>query len=156
MALFGHVLKRLFLAFVGYVAALLVSLFMLSLLYAAASSMPGASDRFTIMAVSPYLAVAVPSVALFAVLLTAVLTGAQAAVTILLSEIFGLRALWLHMVFGALVSASAYLLVAPVAAAFADLIDMAEAAIFALAGAAGGLAYWLIAGRRAGLRPASP
>jgi hypothetical protein len=40
-----------------------------------------------------------------------------------------------------------------VAAEFTDLMDVAEATIFALAGAAGGAAYWLVAGRRAGFRP---
>ncbi|MBX3566974.1 MAG: hypothetical protein KF914_02885 [Rhizobiaceae bacterium] len=151
MALLGHVLKRLVLAIIAYLVAMVVALIALALIYAAATSLAASPDHFTFMAVSPYIALAAPSLGLFALVLTIVLTCLQAAVTGLLSEIFALRNIWIHALFGAIVAASAYVLIAPVADAFLVVVAT-EIAFFAAAGAVGGLFYWLIAGHAAGFR----
>lgn len=151
MATVGHVLKRLLLDVCGYLVAVFVGLVAVALIYAALSSLPGTPDYFAAMSISPIIALAVPTVGGFVLMLAVIATVMQTLFTILISEIFSLRAAWLHMLFGALVSASGFLLVMPVAESFAGQL-LVEPAIFAGGGAIGGLVYWLIAGRNAGFR----
>lgn len=153
MATVAHVLKRLLLAVCGYLAAVFIGLVAAALLYGALSSLPGAPDYFAAMSISPFIALAVPTVGGFVLMIAVIATITQTFVTTLISEIFALRAAWLHMLFGALVSASGFLLIMPVAESVAGQM-LLEPAIFAVAGAAGGLVYWLIAGRKAGFRRA--
>ncbi len=151
MATVGHVLKRLLLTVCGYVAAVFVGLVAVALIYAALSSLPGTPDYFAAMSIGPFIALAAPTVGGFVLMLAIIATMIQALVTTLMSEIFALRAVWLHMLFGALVSVSGFLLIMPVAEAFVGRL-LLEPAIFAGGGAIGGLVYWLIAGRNAGFR----
>jgi hypothetical protein len=158
-----HVLKRLALAALGYVASVIAGFLAVAGLYGALSQLPGAPDYFVVMALSPVLAVAAPPVGLVIIAIVIVLTVAQAIVTTLLSEVFVLRSLWIHLLFGALVAASGLLVALPLAYvgfSFGDdilpsLNVRVDLAIFALAGAIAGLVYWLIAGRQAGFTRAA-
>jgi hypothetical protein len=146
----GHVVKRLALATAGYVVAVVAGLLAVVAIYALLSSLPGAPAYFDAMAVSPVVAIAVPVVGLFVLLLTFVLTFVQVLITALLSEFFALRSLWMHALFGALAAATGFMMFAPTLIDGTDPSDMADIGIVAASGLVAGLVYWLIAGRDAG------
>lgn len=143
-------MKRLALATAGYVVAVVAGLLAVVALYAALSSLPNAPDYFDAMAITPIVAIAVPAIGVFVLLLTFVLTFAQAVIATLLSEFFALRSLWVHAVFGAMAAASGFVMVSPTLIDGTSGSDMADIAIVAASGLVAGLVYWLIAGRDAG------
>jgi len=148
--MFGHVVKRLALVIAGYVVAVFAGLFSVVAIYAALSSLPNAPSYFDAMAITPIIAIAVPAIGLFVLMLTFVLTVVQVMVTTLLSEIFALRRPWMHALFGAIAAASGFIMVSPTLLDGTGASDMADIGIVAASGVIGGLVYWLIAGRDAG------
>lgn len=153
MQLFLHLLKRLLLVLVGYFVSVMIGLVAVVILYMALSSLPGAPDYFAAMSMSPLVVIAVPPVALFIYLLTVVLTGAQTLVAAVMAELFELRSIFVHAMFGLLAAVTGFFLAWPTLLDGFEGSDWADLGIVAAAGLAGGICYWLIAGRNAGVRP---
>jgi hypothetical protein len=150
-----YVLKRILLIVVGYLAAAPVGLISILIVYLILSSLPGAPSYFEAMAMSPLVILAVPPVALFVLFIAVILTCLPALAAAIVSEIFSLRQVWLHGLLGGAIGAGTFVYASPELVGTIEGTDWADLAIVAVGGLAGGITYWLIAGRRAGLiRPA--
>lgn len=154
VALFKHLLKRLFIVLAGYCLAVLVGLVAVALIYAVLSSLPGAPAYFDAAALSPVVVIALPGVALFIYLIALVLTAAQALVAALLAEIFALRHVAIHAIFGGLIGVSGFVSGSPTMIDGIGRTDWADIGVIAAASMIAGVVYWLVAGRDAGWRPA--
>lgn len=151
-----HILKRLLLIVVGYLAAVPVGLISIVIAYLVLSSLPGAPDYFSTMSLSPLVILFVPPAGLIALFIVVILTCLPALAAALISEIFVLRQAWLHGLFGAAIGGGAFVYASPELVGTIEGTDWADLAIIAIGGLAGGIAYWLIAGRRAGFAPPAP
>jgi hypothetical protein len=148
-----HVIKRLLLAVIAYLVAVLAGLIAIIVVYMILSSMPDAPSYFSAVTLSPVVIIAVPPVGALVYGLAIVLTALPALVGALISELFGLRQAWLHALMGAAIGAGAFVFASPfLLLGEIDGTDWADLAIVAAGGLVGGLAYWLIAGRRAGFQ----
>jgi vacuolar-type H+-ATPase subunit I/STV1 len=156
LSTFVHVLKRLLLATCGYLVALIVGLVAAAIIYGLASTLPGAPDHFAVMSLGAFFMLMAPPIGVFVLAVAFVATVTQTLLTTLVSELFALRAAWVHMLFGAIVSASGFTLISYTLEDLTTRSLHAEAAIFAASGLIGGLVYWLIAGRAAGFRRPVP
>ena len=145
-------MKRVLLAICGYLVALIIGLVAAAVIYGLASTMPGAPDYFAVMAVGAFVMLMAPPIGMFMLLVAFAATVTQTLLTTLVSELFALRAVWAHMLFGAIVSASGFMLIMPTVEDMTTRSLSAEVAIFTASGLVGGLVYWLIAGRNAGFR----
>jgi prepilin signal peptidase PulO-like enzyme (type II secretory pathway) len=156
LSTFVHVLKRLLLATCGYLVALIVGLVAAAFIYGVASTFPGAPDHFAVMSLGAFFMLMAPPIGVFVLAVAVAATITQTLLTTLISELFALRAAWVHMLFGAIVSASGFTLISDTLEDLTTRSFHAEVAIFTAGGLVGGLVYWLIAGRAAGFRrPAS-
>jgi hypothetical protein len=156
LSAFVHVLKRLLLAICGYLVALIVGLVAAAMIYGLASTIPGAPDYFAVMALGAFFMLMAPPIGIFVLAVAVAATVTQTLLTTLVSELFALRAVWVHMLFGAIVSVSGFMMIMPTVEDMTTRSLSAEAAIFAASGLVGGLVYWLIAGRNAGFRRPAP
>jgi hypothetical protein len=145
-----HVLKRLLLMAVGYLAAVPVGLISMVAVYFVLSALPDAPEYFAWVSISPLVVVAAPAVGVFVLIFAVILTGLPSFVAALLAELFSLRRLWLFGPLGAVMATGAFIYVSPLQYGPADLTDWLDLAIVALGGFSGGVTYWLIAGRNAG------
>lgn len=152
LSIFVHVLKRLLLAICGYLVALVIGLVAAAIIYGFASTLPGAPDYFAVMAVGAFVMLMAPPIGIFVLLVAFAATVTQTLLTTLVSELFAIRAAWVHMLFGAIVSASGFMLIMPTVENMTTRSLYVELAIFAASGLVGGVVYWLIAGRSAGFR----
>lgn len=89
-------------------------------------------------------------VSVFASMFVGAVAGIPALIAIVLAELFGWRSLILHLVIGAGIGLSAFLLGIGGGEPPAARSDLQ---LGAAAGAVAGFVYWLIAGRKAGLTP---
>lgn len=147
-----HVLKRLVLIVVAYLAAVLIGLVSIVVFYLVLSNLPGAPAYFSAMSLSPLVILIVPPVGLVVLYVTLVLTSVPALAGGLIAEVLALRRVWLHGLLGAVIGAGAFVYASPEIVGTIEGTDWADLAIVALAGFTGGVTYWLIAGRNAGLR----
>ena len=148
-----HVLKRLLLAVIAYLLAVVIGLIAIIVVYLILSSMPGAPPYFSALTLSPIVIIAAPPVGALVYGLAIVLTALPASVGALVSELFALRQAWLHGLMGAAIGGGAFVFASPLLLlGEIDGTDWADLAIVAAGGLVGGLAYWLIAGRNAGFQ----
>lgn len=152
MATAKHVMKRILMMLAGYVVAVLAGLIAVVAIYAALSSLPGAPGYFDVMGVTPIAALAVPPLGMFIYFVTIVVTGPQTLVFALIAELFSLRNVLLHLLFGAAAAAGGFFMIWPGSPEDMEPERWADIGIIAAAGIVGGLIYWLIAGRDAGFR----
>ncbi len=153
MQLVLHLLKRLLLVLVGYLVSVATGLISLAIVYSVLASLPGAPDYFAAMSVSPIVVITVPPVALFIYGLAIVLTGVQALVVVVMAELFSLRGILVHALFGLLAAVTGFVVAWPTLIDGFEGSDFADLGAVAIAGIAAGGCYWLIAGRSAGIRP---
>lgn len=151
--MFTHVLKRLALVAAGYLVAVVCGLAVLLAVYLLLSSLPGAPDYFSALALSPIVMFAVPPLGLLVLWLSYILTAPQVAVTALVSEFFELRGVFAHALFGMIAAVSGFVFASPTLADSVSMTDWADIGIVAFSGLAAGMVYWAIAGRNAGFRP---
>lgn len=153
----AHVLLRLLLVLVGYLTAVLITLVATVILYAILSRLPNAPSYFGAMSVTPVLAIVLPHIGGLIFLVAVVLSFVPALALALLAEVLSLRSPFLHMLFGAGVSAGTFAFSAPtLLEGNGPITDWRDALIMAGGGIVGGIAYWLIAGRNAGFRQPPP
>ena len=146
----GYVLRRILMVLAGYLVAVLVGLIAVVVIYVVLSALPNAPTYFELMQLTPVAVLVVPPLGMFVYFLTIVVTGMQTLAFALIAELFSLRNVWLHMLFGAAAAAAGFILLWPDAQD--DPERLADMGIIAAAGLVAGLAYWLIAGRDAGFR----
>ena len=91
-------------------------------------------------------------VASFTVMLIGTLTVAPAAVAMVIAEIFTIRSWIYHTAAGAAVAALPLVMQTRAAAGSPEAHDSFAIMLYLAAGLAGGLVYWLLAGRSAGLK----
>ena len=157
MSLILHVLKRMALVGTGYLLGLLAGLAALVLFYVALSALPGAPHYFSWVSVGSLLLLLVPPVALFTIVVSVYVTAIPMLVAAAMTEGFALRHVWLHMMLAALVGLCGFIMIVPTFDETVSRFDLADLGIVAAAGAVGGIVYWLVAGRQAGLKlPKSP
>lgn len=146
----GYVLKRILMVLAGYLVAVFVGLIAVVVIYVVLTALPNAPGYFELMQLTPVAVLVVPPLGMFVYFLTIVVTGMQTLAFALIAELFSLRNVWLHMLFGAAAAAAGFILLWPDAQD--DPERWADMGIIAAAGLVAGLAYWLIAGRDAGFR----
>ncbi len=134
----------------GYLLAVTAALGMLPVLFALLSSVVANPGVWIIGALSPVFFLSLPFIFPFAFLLAVVVTFPMALAGVLISEFLSLRARHWSCLFGAIVSAGAYWQLSPRTLFGLTPTAAMEIAVFALAGAVGGLVYWSMAGRTAG------
>jgi hypothetical protein len=145
-----HVLKRLLIAVVAYVLAVIVGLISVVVIYFMLSSLPGAPAYFSWMSTSPLFIILLPPLGLIVLYVVLILTCLPSLVLALISELFSLRQVWLFGLVGALIAGGTFLYTSPLIIGSLDGTDWADLAIVAASGVAAGSFYWLLAGRRAG------
>ena len=152
-----HVLKRLLLAVIAYLLAVLAALIAIIVIYLVLSNMPGAPSYFSAVTLSPIVIIAVPPIGALVYGLAIMLTALPALVGAVVTELFALRQAWLHGVMAAAIGGGAFVFASPLLLlGEIDGTDWADLAIVAAGGFVGGLAYWLIAGRKAGFQRPAP
>ena len=152
-AIVGHVLLRLLLVLVGYFVSVMVSLVAIVVFYSILVNLPNPPDYFHALAVSPIVLLFVPYLGIFVFMIAVVVTCLPALIAALFTESFRLRQWWLHAFFGGLIAAAGFAFVSPTFVDGISATDWADLGIIAASGAVGGVFYWLIAGRLAGLMP---
>lgn len=148
----GYILKRLWLALLGYLVAIVLGLVAMVAIYSLLSLLPNPPLHVTAAALSPIAMLFLPPVWIFVLTLALVCTIFPALVWIVLSEVFAIRRFWLHMIVGAGASLIGYTALAPAPDSPAEIATSVDLGVIACAGLIGGLVYWLIAGRDAGFR----
>ena len=108
-----HVLKRLLLAVIAYLVAVVIGLIAIIVVYLILSSMPGAPSYFSTLTLSPIVIIAAPPIGALVYGLAIVLTALPASVGALVSELFALRQAWLHGVMGAAIGGAAFVFASP-------------------------------------------
>ena len=156
MELFIHLLKRVGLVLAGYLVGLIAGFGAILLIYGVLSSLPNAPEYFAWVGAGSLLLLLAPPIALMVYLVAIYVTGLPALAAAIITEVFGLRAFWLHMIFGALVAMGGLGLVMPLDDVTLSSSNLADFGILAGSGLVGGFVYWLIAGREAGLKPPRP
>ena len=149
----AYFLLRIVLVAVGYLVAVLMTLIGAVLIYAILSSFPGAPPYFGAMSVTPIIALLVPWVGGFIYLVAVILSLVPAILLALATEALKLHSIFLHMPIGAAVSAGTFAISTPLLLeGYGPIADWRDICIMAGGGSVGGIAYWLIAGRKAGFR----
>ncbi|MEC9367873.1 MAG: hypothetical protein VX871_04195 [Pseudomonadota bacterium] len=141
---------RLLLILVGYIAGLTVFFLALSCLFALGAWLLPHPGYWTGLGLSPVLFAAAPAAGLFMMLMAAIISAVPMTLAVVLYEALGWRNPLAYALPAALLAMGTYISLSPRMLGTPDAAAIAEAALFGLAGLAGGLAYWLMAGRKAG------
>jgi hypothetical protein len=146
-----YIMKRLVVVSVGYVVALVAALVAVVVIYTILSIPPGLPSYFDAISLSPVVILMAPGVGLFAFLVLLVLSVVPALALALLTELFSLRQVWLFALAGAAIAGGCFLYATPTFIGAINGSDWADLGIVIAGGFVGGIFYWLVAGRRAGL-----
>lgn len=101
---------------------------------------------------APYALIMMPIIFFYIMWIVMVLTFIPAAILNGLTEIFGLRWLWLHLLIATLLAAGAGLLLVPVWFSEMSLDRWLVTVAILLSAWVAGVVYWAIAGRLTGFR----
>jgi hypothetical protein len=147
-----HALLRVLLVVIAFFVAVLVTLIAVVIIYAVLSNLPAAPDYFVWFNWAPLLGIFAPFIAGFIYMLALIISAIPTLLTAILTEGLQLRQIWLHALLGMVVSGASFAIVTPTLIdGSVSASDLADVAIMAGGGLFGGLAYWLIAGRGAGI-----
>lgn len=148
----AHIAKRVAFVVLGYVVALAAGAAAFPGLLAIISSVYPDSQLWQMLGLAPLALLVAPIILFYVMWIVMVLTVIPAAILNVLTEIFTLRALWLHLLIAAALAVLAGLLLAP--DWFFDMNRdrwLVTGAIL-LSALIAGVVYWAIAGQRAGFR----
>lgn len=150
----AHIAKRIAFVVLGYVVALAAGATVFPIILALISAFYPDSELWQTMGFAPLALLVAPIILFYSMWIVMILTAIPAAILNGLTEIFGLRALWLHLLIAALLAVGASLLLMP--DWFLDMNFNRWLITFAilLSALLAGLVYWAIAGQRAGFRQA--
>ena len=152
----AHIAARIGFAVLGYFAGILTGSAAFPCALALIGLMFPGNQLWEWLGLGPVMMVAVPIFFFVLMWITVIFTFVQAIIAHALTEFFALRRLWVHLGLAVAIALSAGLILYP--QWFADMsLDRWLFSVAALIGAlTGGLVYWAIAGRNAGLRAAAP
>ncbi len=150
----AHIAKRIAFVVLGYFAALAAGAAVFpGLLLFIAYFKPG-SELWQMLGLGPIAVMVAPVILFYIMWIVMILTVIPAAILKLITEIFGLRRLWLYLLISLALAGVAGLMIMPdwFSAMSSDrwLLTLAVA----LSALVGGVVYWAIAGRMAGFRRA--
>lgn len=150
----AHIAKRLFFVVLGYFAALAAGAAAFPGVLILINAISPGSQLEQVVGLGPIALFVAPVILIYIMSIVMILTFIPAAVLKLVTEIFALRWLWLHLLISLALAALAGLMIIP--DWFSDmgrdrwLVTVAVA----LSALVGGVVYWAIAGQRAGFRRA--
>jgi hypothetical protein len=152
------IVRRILAFLIGWALAIVTFFLALAVCFGIAAWLSPQPGYWTAMAVSPVLLVSLPAVVLFLLILSVQASFWPVLGVGLATEIAGWRRPWLFGLCGAGVAAWNYFVFTPrTITGPVDGVTLQEAGLFGLAGGVAGLAYWAVAGRRAGFRaPVEP
>lgn len=150
--MFGAVATRIGYVILGYFAGIATGSAAFPCVLALISRFVPGSQLWQWLGLGPVAMIAAPIFFFVIMWITVIMTFIQAIIANALTEVFAVRALWAHLLIGLGLSVSASLILDP--QWFAEMsLDKWLVTAAALCGALlGGLVYWAIAGRNAGLR----
>lgn len=150
----AHIAKRIAFVVLGYFAGLAAGAAVFPGILLFIAYFKPDSQLWQVLGLGPIAVIVAPVILLYIMSIVMVLTFIPAAVLKLVTEIFALRWLWLHLLISLLLAALAGLMIMPdwFSAMTPDrwLITLA----IALSALVAGVVYWAIAGRLAGFRRA--
>lgn len=150
----AHIAKRLFFVVLGYFAALAAGAAAFPGVLILINAVSPGSQLEQVVGLGPIALFVAPVILIYIMSIVMILTFIPAAILKLVTEIFALRWLWLHLLISLALAALAGLMIIP--DWFSDmgrdrwLVTIAVA----LSALVGGVVYWAIAGQRAGFRRA--
>lgn len=150
----AHIAKRLFFVVLGYFAALAAGAAAFPGVLILINAISPGSQLEQVVGLGPIALFVAPVILVYIMSIVMILTFIPAAILKLVTEIFALRWLWLHLLISLALAALAGLMIIP--DWFTDmgrdrwLVTIAVA----LSALIGGVVYWAIAGQRAGFRRA--
>jgi hypothetical protein len=147
-----RIAKRLFSVVLGYFAALVVGAAAFPGLLAIISAFHPDSDLWQMMGFAPLALLVAPIILFYVMWIVMVLTFIPAAILNCATEIFALRALWLHLLIAVVLTVGAGLLLVPDWFLDMNLDRWLITLAILLSALLAGLVYWAIAGQRAGFR----
>ena len=151
----AHIAKRIAFVILGYFAALAAGAAVFPGILLFIAYFKPDSELWQLLGLGPIAVIVAPVILVYIMSIVLVLTFIPAAILKLITEIFSLRWLWLHLLISLLLAAIAGLMIMPdwFSAMNADrwLITFS----IALSALVGGVVYWAIAGQRAGFRRAA-
>lgn len=150
----AHIAKRIAFVVLGYVVALAAGATAFPVLLALISAFHPDSDLWQMMGFAPLALLMAPIIFFYVLWIVMILTCIPAAILNGLTEIFALRALWLHLLIAAALAVGAGLLLVPDWFLDMNLDRWLISLAILLSALLAGLVYWAIAGQRAGFRQA--
>ena len=148
----GQIAKCVAFVVLGYFAGLAAGAAAFPGIIAIISSFNPASQLWQVMGFAPVAILVAPIILFYIMWIVMVLTLIPAAILNGLTEIFGLRPLWLHLLIAVLLAACAGLLLAPDWFSAMNLDRWLITFAILLSALVAGIVYWAIAGRMAGFR----
>jgi hypothetical protein len=144
--------KRIVFVVLGYLAGLAAGAAALPVMLLVISIFNPSSELWQWLGLGPIAIAVAPVIFFFVMWMVMVLTVIPAAVLIFITEIFGLRQIWLHVLVSLLLAAVAGLSLVPDWFFGMSLNRWLITLAVAISALVAGLVYWAIAGRRAGFR----
>lgn len=148
----AHIAKRIAFVVLGYFAGLAAGAAAFPSLLILMSTFNPDSQLWQLAGFAPYALIMMPIILFYVLWIVMILTIIPAAILNGLTEIFGLRALWLHLLIATLLAGIAGLLLVPVWFSEMNLDRWLVTVAILLSAWIAGLVYWAIAGQRAGFR----
>jgi len=151
----AHIAKRIAFVVIGYLVGLVASAAAFPGILFPISLLKPASQLWQYLGLGPIAVVVAPVILVYIMSIVLVLTFIPAAVLKLITEVFALRQLWLHILIALVLSAVAGLMLVPDWFSAMDGDRWLLTFAVALSALVGGVVYWAIAGQRAGFRRAT-
>lgn len=148
----GHIAKRIAFVILGYFAALAVGAAVFPGVLLLISTFNPSSELWQLLGFGPIAVVVAPIILFYVMWIVMVLTFIPAAILKLLTEIFGLRWIGVHLVISLLLAAMAGLIMMPDWFSMMNLDRWLVTLAIGLSALASGAVYWIITGRMAGFR----
>jgi hypothetical protein len=148
----AHIAKRIAFVVLGYFAALATGAGAFPSILLIMSSFYPQSEIWQLAGLAPVALFIAPILLFYSMSIVLVLTFIPAAILKLITEIFSLRQLWVHLLISLLLAAATGLLLVPDWFSAMTLGRWLLTLAIALSALVAGLVYWAIAGRMAGFR----
>lgn len=148
----AHIAKRIAFVILGYFAALAAAASAFPSILMIMSAFYPDSQIWQMAGLAPLALLIVPIILFYIMSIILILTCIPAAILKLITEIFGLRQLWVHLLISLLLAAGTGLPLVPDWFSDMTLDRWLITLAIALSAMIGGVVYWAIAGRMAGFR----
>lgn len=148
----AHIAKRLFFVVLGYFAALAAGAAAFPGILILVNTVSPGSEIEQVVGLGPIALVVAPVILIYIMSIVMILTFIPAAILKLITEIFALRWLWLHLLISLALAAGAGLMIIPDWFSGMSRERWLVTIAVALSALIGGVVYWAVAGQRAGFR----